>query len=400
MRGGGQQGGNAASSASMNFFWYTLTAMVALMLVWYFFQPYLTAIILSIRSYEILLLKMIASVWNPLVGFLHLTFLKINTNVLALLDELVLTKQLQFGLVSFHEIQQISYGVGIYLRYLVVCILAVLSTYLFYFHKKSRYRKIYSMKSLRNVVHKNWPEITPIMDLNLVKQSLMKGPWSMAQTPLEFCKEHQLLSTKVNAEGKTIWHLLRAPSHRLFVLQLGPLWNGNPFKQPIHIQALMVIFIACAQKERPVANRLLDQIASSAREKGQLDFSGVSELMAKYARSKGLIWAMKRHAYVATMLATLLEIARTDGVLATSEFLWLKPVDRRLWYMLNSVGRQTAFVEVSGLFAHWLAEKSFKCPLKTPMVREAVVGLQHAIDNTLYISEHEKAWQYDANDAG
>jgi intracellular multiplication protein IcmP len=395
MRGGGsgQQGGNTSGS-SFNFFWYTLTAVVALMLVWYFFQPYLVAFLLRLRYVEIIFLKYFAHVWNPVMAFLHITALEINTTMLALWEKFVTQANLQD--VSFKEIQVLSYGVGIYLRYFVLFVLCILSVYLFAFHKSSRYRKTYTMKSLRNTVHKNWPEITPIMNLDLIKQPLMEGPWAMAQTPLEFCKQRKLLRTKQDKDGKTVWHLLRAPAHRAFVLQLGPLWNGNPFKQPIHIQALMVIFIACAQKDRKLARRLLEQIATSARETGHLDFTGVPALLAKYSRSKALIWAVQRHAYVGTMLATLLEIARTDGVLATSEFLWLKPFDRRLWYMLNSVGRQTAFVEVSGLFAHWLAEKAFKCPLKTPMVKEAVIGLQVAIESTLYVKEQEKSWHYDA----
>ncbi len=46
-----------------------------------------------------------------------------------------------------------------------------------------------------------------------------------------------------------------------------------------------------------------------------------------------------------------------DGVQASADFLWLKPIDRRLWYMLNTVGRQTPFAEVAGPYAHWLAER-------------------------------------------
>ena len=395
MRGGGaggQQGG-AASSASMNFFWYTLTVMVALMLVWYFFQAYIVMFVLWVRHYEISLLNTVAHTWNAVVGFLHLNGLQMDTGNLSFWNKYI--KSAHPAEVGFKEVRLLSANVGVYLRYFTTFTLGLLAVYLFAFHKSSRYRKTYTMKSLRNVVHRNWPEITPIMELDLINQPLMEGPWSMAQTPLEFCKQHKIVTTKVDKDGKTVWHLLRAPAHRLFVLQLGPLWNGNPFKQPIHIQALIVIFIACAQKERKLANRILDQIATSARGSGKLDFSGVKELMAKYVNSKALKWAIQRNAYVGTILATLLEIARTDGVLATAEFLWLKPLDRRLWHMLSCVGRQTAFVEVSGLFAHWLSEKVFKCPLKTPMVKEAVIGLQTAIENTLYLKENQKSWQYD-----
>ena len=398
MRGGAGQQGSGTSSASLNFFWYTLTVVIALMLVWYFCHPYLVTFILWLRHQEIILLKGFASFWNPFVSFLHLSALKINTPVLTLWEKF--TVQVNIKSVTFKEIQAMSYGVGIYLRYFVLVGLTGLALHLFVFHKSSRYRKTYTMKSLKKTVHKNWPEITPIMHLDLVKQPLMKGPWAMAQTPLEFCKQHKLLTTKVDKEGKTVWHLLKAPAHRVMVLQLGPLWNGNVFRQPIHVQALMVIFMACAQKNRKVAKQLLEQIALSSKESKQLDFSGVRELLSQYNQSKPLKWVIKRHAYLGTMLATLLEIARTDGVLATSEFLWLKPVDRRLWYMLNSVGRQTAFVEVSGLFAHWLAEKAFKCPMKTPMVKEAVIGLQAAIESTLYKHENEKTWHFDANAEG
>ena len=399
MRGGaGQQGGGGTSSASLNFFWYTLTVVIAMMLLWYFFQPYLVTFILWLRRQEIILLKSFAALWNPMMSFLNLSFLKINTTILTLWEKFTVNAKVKE--VNFREIKAISYGIGTYLRYLVSPCLVGLAIHLFNFHKSSRYRKTYNMKDLRGTVHKNWPEITPVMHLDLIKQPLMKGPWAMSQTPLEFCKEHHLLTTKVDKDGKTVWHLLRAPAHRVLVLQLGPLWNHNALKQPIHVQALIVIFIACAQKNRKLAKHFLKQIALSSRNTKNLDFSGVREALAKYSQSKSLTWVSKRHAYLGTMLASLLEIARTDGVLATSEFLWLKPVDRRLWYMLNSVGRQTAFIEVAGLFAHWLAEKTFKCPLKTPMIKEAVIGLQAAIKDTLYKHENEKSWHYDVTAEG
>ena len=66
----------------------------------------------------------------------------------------------------------------------------------------------------------------------------------------------------------------------------------------------------------------------------------------------------KANAYVYSFMATLLEVSRSDGVLASSEFLWLKPLDRRLWYVLNHVGRQTAVVEVAEQFlTGWLEKR-------------------------------------------
>lgn len=90
------------------------------------------------------------------------------------------------------------------------------------------------------------------------------------------------------------------------------------------------------------------------------------------------------------MLPSLLEFARQDGVLPSAEFLWLKPLDRRLWFLLNCVGRQTPFAEIAGAFAHWKAEKEFGKPLTVPMVEEAVNGLEIAVKEIIYKPDEEQ----------
>lgn len=72
-------------------------------------------------------------------------------------------------------------------------------------------------------------------------------------------------------------------------------------------------------------------------------------VIEKYKNTELVQEVTAKHAYTLTVIASLLEKARLDGVVPASEFLWLKPVDRRLWYMLNCVGRQTPYAEVAGL---------------------------------------------------
>jgi len=71
-------------------------------------------------------------------------------------------------------------------------------------------------------------------------------------------------------------------------------------------------------------------------------------------------------------------------------FLWLKPIDRRLWYMLNTVGRQVVPSEIAGAFAHWIFEKKMNKSLNSPMVDEAVIGLDKAINRMVYIPDEEE----------
>lgn len=70
--------------------------------------------------------------------------------------------------------------------------------------------------------------------------------------------------------------------------------------------------------------------------------------------------------------------------MAAAEFLWLKPVDRPLWFMLNNVGRRTAFTEVAGPMAHWLAEKVIGRKLIVPMVNQATTALVAALEEVVY----------------
>jgi len=61
-----------------------------------------------------------------------------------------------------------------------------------------------------------------------------------------------------------------------------------------------------------------------------------------------------------------------------------------LWFMLNCVGRQVAFTEVSGPFAHWKVEKRLRRPLKTPMIDEAIAALEEGVSEIIYKPDSEK----------
>lgn len=79
-----------------------------------------------------------------------------------------------------------------------------------------------------------------------------------------------------------------------------------------------------------------------------------------------------KHYYEKCVFSALLEEARKTGVLATAEFIWLKKVDRDLWYMLSQTGRTASFCEISGAWAHYLTEKKVGRKIATPMVHKAI----------------------------
>src|SRR5260363_436592 len=68
------------------------------------------------------------------------------------------------------------------------------------------------------------------------------------------------------------------------------------------------------------------------------------------------LW-LTQHPYPRTLLMALLIEARTLGVLPSSHFIWLKPLDRALWYALNTAGRKVPFIESAGVFNQMQAER-------------------------------------------
>ena len=376
----GQQ--NPGADQSSNFFWLIALLFGVGLVIWWVGRQYVVIPFFWVRSFELDLIRWFSIYSGPIAHFLHLSVPSIRE-----IDQLQhFMKVADPSKMDWKNFSMVNVSIGAWTKFPIGIIFLLLAAFLAW-RGTGQFQHIYSMKSLRQIGQAVWPEITPVISLDLVKENIDKGPWAMAQLPLDFCRQHELLSVKTVA-GKKIWALKQKPAYRLFTLQLGPMWKGLDVL-PIHIKALVFIFLARATGQRPAANALLRQIAASAAT-GKLDFTGVSEQIKTFQNHRIVKWVEKRHAYMATFMATLLEIARSDGVLASAEFLWLKPVDRRLWFVLNSVGRRTSVVEVAGVFAHWKAEKKLGRMLKTPIVKGAVDALEEALQNILLIEEGDE----------
>lgn len=300
------------------------------------------------------------------------------------------------GGLTMYEAGQMASITGEYLRYPLGILLALMAWFLYRGHATMRFNKNYNMDALARQEKGNWPQISPIVDLELVKEDINVGPWAVAQNPMQYCKANKLLDIDVVADKKAAWKsegvyvstLNKEKAAQAFAAQLGPLWVGAK-QLPPHTRAMYATFLLRAEHKPDEARALLAKLALSAT-KGALDCREADEVIKKYGKNKVVQRCLERHAYVMTVMAELLQIARLDGVFATSDFIWLKPVDRRLWYILNCVGRQVAVCEIGGAFAHWLAEKQMGRALSVPMVEEAVKALDAAIINTIYMPNEEE----------
>jgi intracellular multiplication protein IcmP len=357
--------------------WIILCIFLFGWLLWSFFHTQIVAFTLQIKFWEARLISLVVP------SAAHLPFS---------------IKHLIPAQVVFPQLLDISRAVGDYLRYPIILILVVLALVIYFSHINLQFKKRYTMGTLAEAERKNWPQISPVIKLDLVKEDIDKGPWAMALSPMQFAKKHQLLQEEKIIPAMTMTAKItnqmtvsvkRDAAHHVFVMQCGEYWQGIQYLTPA-TKALFAVFAARANRDRDGALKLLLQIAASTTT-GRLNFSGVDALLEKHKNNKLVLRAVHSHAYVLTVMASMLVLARKEGVLATADFLWLKPTDRLLWFTLNSVGRQTAFAEVSGPIAHWNVERAMGRRLMVPMVEEAVNGLEAAIKDILYIPDSEES---------
>lgn len=361
---GGDQSDNATG-----LLWIIAAILIFAWIVWYVYRVQLTKAYFFLKLYEIKLISYFTNRLNDV------------RDVILSTDPATL---------SFKDVVQVGNAVGEYLRIPIIVFILILAIGIYFTNSTRSFKRSYSMRDLAEAEKKNWPQICPPLGLDLDKQDIDTGPWAMALTPMQFCKRYKLLEEhkpeRKEGLARREWNqievsLKRGQATKIFSIQLGPLWQGID-KLPLHTRALFAIFAAKYHSDITATTAMVNQLGISSKTK--LDFTGVDALCKKYQDSKIVKRIMQSHAYVLTVMASMLLTAREDGVLASADFLWLKPVDRRLWYMLNAVGRQTPFVEVAGPFAHWNAEKIMGRRLLVPMVEEATNALEVALKEIVY----------------
>ncbi len=285
--------------------------------------------------------------------------------------------------VDWSQLLTMTTIVGEYIRYPVIVILAVLAIWLYQSDITLKFRRAHDMKSLSTQEQYNWNAIMPVIKEDLVAMDVNTGPWAMAMTPMEFSRQYGLLKKddvlldKTQPGQEMTAGIRRGDAKRVFTLQLGPYWDGFD-RCPPHARALCAVFIARMNRDRQGATLVLSTLDRCSIT-GKMDYSVADSVIRKHQNEPNVQEIVSKHAYLLTVMASLLAAARDDGVVPSSEFLWLKPIDRRLWYMMNCVGRQTPYAEVAGPFAHLKAENVMKRRLLAPMIDEAIRALEIAV---------------------
>ena len=247
----------------------------------------------------------------------------------------------------------------------------------------------------------------------LSSESYDSGLWRIARSPVQFALEHGLLlgengipflpehalrnglaSVDLPAYGRA-W-LDEGKALAVLQAQLGPVFVGFETLSPGR-RALAAAFLAYAAGEKKECVGILDAIANSYTEK---DGKAVCRILERSDFAKRLIKPWERHqvvlseksitrhtSYELPWFMALLTRARQKGVLASSQFLWLRPLDRALWYALNQCGGRAAWAEAFAAWAHYSAEEKAGQALHEPHVVPAVVSLRDSLSGQGWMAD-------------
>jgi len=270
---------------------------------------------------------------------------------------------------------------GTYMRWLVFAACAGFGYLAMFVSKRNCFKVRHNLESFIKAQKDMWPVISPIVNFNPSKTSARilgslvpdKIPlFGEALAPEEWISYHRIAVVNNVPDRESV--------RRAFLKQMGPRWSGYQDLPPHHL-ALFAAFALKGVQKRDESDDFLGKISLCwSAEKG---FRLTPELTAEIKKilkdpavgGKALEIANK-HAYRTTALLGMLKWARyMGGVLAAAQFLWVRGVDRELWYALNNLGRRSFHPEGAGAIAHFMAEEAAQKALPTPRLDTAIVTL-------------------------
>lgn len=271
------------------------------------------------------------------------------------------------------------------LRYAFTILLLALSFWALFKGPRSNYRQKLDLNVLIKRQSKNFPAIAPFVNFSPTNQP-PRPPG--APVPAEL----PLFAEALSPEEWIAYYDIPVPNgkvdqdaaSRAFAKQLGAPWRGTMHMAPYR-QVLLAAFCLKSIRKRADADEMLGRLSGSwSFERGMRIDGALLRQARKVLRDRDIsgkiLSKCNQHAYENTVLLRALATAREEGgVLAPAQFLWLRGLDRLLWYPLNNLGRQSYHMEAVGAICHYKAEKTAQRPIPRPKMEDAVKSISEYI---------------------
>jgi hypothetical protein len=265
--------------------------------------------------------------------------------------------------------------------------LYALKIFITIFNKKSLNIPL-DLKKFREQESELWPTIKPaIYQSKKVIFAIDEGDWAMSTRPESYCFKNGFMERYKDDDDNERFYLKYDVAYDFFINQLGKRWKGIESLK-VEEKYLLIILLTKINRETAKAEYLLNLFGNYyTSEKGLKVYLKKRKLLKIINKEMNSILntlghnsdiipkAKQKHYYKLTIFAYLLKEARNDGVLAAGQFLWLKPLNRDLFYMMSTVGRRVPFFDSAGGWSHYIYEQAINHFSSMPKVDSAVRAL-------------------------
>lgn len=304
-------------------------------------------------------------------------------------------------------------------------------------------------KMLLELDVKKYPCIAPILNWgrSLLEEDMDSGPWMTARHPIQFVAKYGLLEDKKTHEiiprdlligkdglanknsgilsGEITAVFRREAAVEVMQRQFGKEFMGLNRLEPYlyGLAGAFMLFGTGKDDNKKEAQHILDSMSLSFRppcsarsahvdlhwpflhkaKSGRKNYFINPEIPDKTRKKIAALWKSEEIQYVVrphnrylnNVLLALYAFAREKGVLDTAEFIWLRPVNRKLFYLLNNYGRRVAFPEIAGARCHYEAESALAIKNGAGFEGNSIPGNMKQVDkavNALELAMYEEGW--------
>jgi intracellular multiplication protein IcmP len=283
--------------------------------------------------------------------------------------------------VHFATVSTVNQRIGRYIG--PVCALPILFFALITFRARQKRLKHYTTEEVVEAMAERYPW-GRYWNLNIHTQNPHQGPFALAKRPWDLARELGAAYWESVQSDQLIFHA--EPFASYFTDQL-----GSDELAHLHPAVTALVYAILPQAATGDGKTTYDRLAELTRwatddrkdllrkvreiQPHKLRWSPSSE---EWALWQGL---SSQHYFARTQFLALVAKARSTGLLPPVWLLWLKGIDRHLYYAVQSLGNGggMAFVEGAGILAHYRAERAEGRALVHPRIEEAVTGIEAAL---------------------
>ncbi|MBU2843777.1 secretion/conjugation apparatus DotM-related subunit [Acidithiobacillus thiooxidans] len=282
--------------------------------------------------------------------------------------------------VHLATIAAVNRKIGLYIG--PVCALPILVYALLVFRARQRRLRSFTTEEVVEAMQERFPW-GRYWNLDIHQMDPHSGPFALALRPWDLAR--QLDAARWEPEGSDHLCMDAARFATYYADQLG----GDTLAH-LHpaVTALVYALLPQARGGASGTYARLAHLTRLATKNRKQPLRGVMELQLQDipwtpTSEEHAIWQeiAGQHHYVRGQILALVTRARTCGLLPPVWMLWLKGVDRALYYAIQSLGNGggMAFVEGAGILAHYRAERAAGRALVIPQIEEAVAGMETAL---------------------